>query len=98
MFEFLSSIKFRNRKISRKYQKDIEPQEIFLDRLAQKKEVELGIPERRLEVLISKKILKGILFSIIVFLFVLFAKTFQFQVLENERYSVLANKNKFIFH
>ena len=98
MFEFLSSIKFRNRKISRKYQKDIEPQEIFLDRLAQKKEVELGIPERRLEVLISKKILKGILFSIIVFLFVLFAKTFQFQVLENEKYSVLANENKFIFH
>jgi len=98
MFEFLSSIKFRNKKTGTKPQKDIEPQEIFLDRLAQKKEAELGIRERKLEVPVSRKILRGILFSIIVFLFVLFAKTFQFQILENEKYSVLANENKFIFH
>lgn len=98
MFEFLSSIKFRNRRIGRRPHKDIEPQEIFLDQLAKKKEAELGIRERKLEVPVSRKILKGILFSIIVFLFVLFAKTFQFQVLENEKYSVLANENKFIFH
>jgi len=98
MFEFLSSIKFRNKRVDRKYQKDIELQEIFLDQLAQKREAELGIPERRLEVPVSRKILKGLLFCIIAFLFVLFAKTFQFQILENEKYSVLANENKFIFH
>ena len=98
MFEFLSSIKFRNKRVGRKSQKDIEPQEIFLDQLAQKKEAELGMPERKLEVPVSRKILRAILFSIIVFLFVLFAKTFQFQILENEKYSVLADENKFIFH
>jgi len=98
MFEFLSSIKFRNKRVDRKYQKDVELQEIFLDQLAQKREAELGIPERRLEVPVSRKILKGLLFCIIAFLFVLFAKTFQFQILENEKYSVLANENKFIFH
>ena len=98
MFEFLSSIKFKSKRMSRKPQKDIEPQEIFLDQLAQKKEVELGIRERKLEVPVSRKILRGIFISIIFFLFVLFAKTFQFQILENEKYSVLANENKFIFH
>jgi len=63
MFEFLS-------------QKDIEPQEVFLDQLA------------KFEVPLSKKILKGILLFFIIFLFVLFVKTFQFQILENKKYSV----------
>ena len=86
MFEFLSSIKFRNKKVGRKSQKEIEPQEIFLDQLA------------RSEVPLSKKILKWVLLFFIIFLFVLFVKTFQFQILENKKYSVLANENKFIFH
>jgi len=68
------------------FNKDIEPQEIFLDQLA------------RLEIPLSKKILKGVLLFFIIFLFVLFVKTFQFQVLENKKYSVLADENKFIFH
>ena len=98
MFEFPSLIKFKNRKIKRKSQKEIELQEIFLDQLAQKKEAEGGIPDRKLEVPLSKKILEGILLFFIIFLFVLFAKTFQFQILENKKYSVLANENKFIFY
>ena len=40
MFEFPSLIKFKNKRVSRKSQKEIEPQEIFLDQLAQKKEAE----------------------------------------------------------
>jgi len=86
MFEFPSSIKFRSKKVGRKSQKEIEPQEIFLDQLA------------KLEVPLSKKILKGILLFFIILIFVLFAKTFQFQILENKKYSILANENKFIFH
>ena len=86
MFEFPLLTKFKNKKINRESQKEIELQEIFLDQLA------------RLEVPLSKKILKGILLFFIIFLFVLFVKTFQFQILENGKYSVLANENKFIFH
>ncbi len=81
-----------------KNKKDIEPQEIFLDQLAQKKEVELGISEKKFEVPLSKKILKGFLIFAVVLLFILFAKTFQFQVLENKKFSALANENKFIIH
>jgi len=72
--------------VGRKSQKDIEPQEIFLGQLS------------RLEVPVSRKMLKGVFFSTIVLLFVLFVKTFQLQVLENEKYSALAQGNKFIFH
>lgn len=81
-----------------KNKKDIEPQEIFLDQLAQKKEAELGISEKKFEVPLSKKILKGFLIFAVVLLFILFAKTFQFQVLENKKFSALANENKFIIH
>jgi len=87
MFEFpIPRRRISTRFSSRKSQKEIELQEIFLDQLA------------KLEVPVSKKILKGILLFFIIFLFVLFAKTFQFQILENEKYSVLADENKFIFH
>ena len=81
-----------------KNKKDIEPQEVFLDSLARKREAELGISERKFEVPLSKKILKGFLVFVIVLLFILFAKTFQFQVLENKKFSALANENKFIIH
>ncbi len=94
MFGFRSLIKFKRKKP----QKDIEPQEVFLDQLAQEKEAELGMSEKKLEVPVSRKILKAILLFFIVFLFFLLAKTFQFQILENEKYSALANQNKFIFH
>jgi len=86
MFEFPSLIKFKNKKINVKSQKEIEPQEIFSDQFT------------RLEVPLSKKALKGTLLFFIIFLFFLFVKTFQFQILENKKYSVLANENKFIFH
>ncbi|MBZ9577649.1 penicillin-binding protein 2 [Patescibacteria group bacterium] len=81
-----------------KNKKDIEPQEVFLDSLAQKKEAELGISEKKFEVPLSKKILKGFLIFAVVLLFILFVKTFQFQVLENKKFSALANENKFIIH
>jgi len=91
MFEFHLSKKVKNKE-------DIEPQEVFLDSLARKREAELGISGRKFEVPLSKKILKGFLIFVIVLLFILFAKTFQFQVLENKKFSVLANENKFIIH
>ena len=91
-------MKYKGLKLNRKSQKEIEPQEIFLDQLAQRKEAEGGVPDRKLEVPLSKKALKGILLFFIIFIFILFAKTFQFQILDNKKYSALANENKFIFH
>ncbi len=74
----------------------IEPQEIFLDSLSQKKEKELGRPERKFEVLLSRRILKILFFFILAIIFLFFAKTFQFQIIENKKYSALAEENKFV--
>ncbi len=75
---------------------DIEPQEIFLDHLAQKKEAELGISEKKLEVLLSKRILQGFFIFIAILILVLFGETFHLQVLEHKKFLALAEKNKFI--
>lgn len=90
-FRFLKKFKLRQNI-------DIEPQEIFLDRLAKEKEEEFGISEKKFEVPLPSRALKGVFILSLVLFFVLWAKAFQFQVLENERFLSLANQNKFIFH
>ncbi|MCD6528466.1 penicillin-binding protein 2 [bacterium] len=85
MLDFLFLKNFKKRIIKKK-KTELEPQEIFLDSLAQKKEKELGIPEQKLEVSLSKKIFKITLFTFLVIIFFLFAKTFQLQILQKEKY------------
>jgi len=98
MFKFHLAKKLKGRKVKVRFKNDIEPQEIFLDSLAEKKEAESGISERKFEVPLSKKVLKGVLFCIIFLTLIILAKTFQFQVLENKKFSALASGNKFIIH
>ena len=93
MFEFRFLKKFKM-----KQNINIEPQEIFLDRLAKEKEEEFGISEKKFEVPLSSRALKGVFILSLVIFFILLAKTFQFQILENEKFLSLANQNKFIFH
>jgi len=80
----------------RKFKKEIEPQEILLDSLAQKKEKELGLSEKRLETPLSYKILRGLWFAFLVLMFLLFSKTFQLQVIEGKTYLQLSDQNQFV--
>ena len=80
--------KFRKKKIS--FQEDIEPHEILLDSLVQRKEKETGSSERKLEVPLLKKILQGFFLCCFLIIFLLFAKTFQFQVVEGKKYAEMA--------
>lgn len=98
MSGFLLSKKFKKRKIKIRFKGEIEPQEALLDNLAQRKEAEIGISGKKIEVPLSKKVLWGFLLLSIGLILVLFFKTFQFQVLENEKYSALAEENKFLIH
>ncbi|MFH1656203.1 MAG: penicillin-binding protein 2 [Candidatus Nealsonbacteria bacterium] len=98
MLDYQFSGKFKRRKIKLDSIKNIEPQEIFLDNLAKKKEAEFNVSEKKMEVHLSKKTLKGLFFFAIFIILVLFVKTFQFQVLEYNKFAVLAEKNKFIIH
>ena len=80
----------------KRFKKEIEPQEILLDSLAQKKEQELGISEKKLEVPLSKKILRGFGIFFLILIFILFGKTFQLQILEGKTFSELSEENKFV--
>lgn len=85
----------KNKKIKTSFKEDIEPHEILLDKLAKKREEELGIEEKKLEIPLSKNILQGFLIFILILISFLFVKTFQLQVIEGKNLSLLAEQNKF---
>jgi penicillin-binding protein 2 len=92
MFEFRISAELKNRRI-RKSAGEIEPQEIFLDKLAQKKESEFGISEKKIEAPLPRRILKIIFISVFLLLFFLLTKTFQLQVLEGKEFLLKSQEN-----
>jgi penicillin-binding protein 2 len=95
MFEFQLSKELKKRKVSLRFQEDIEPHETLLDKLAKKKEEELGISERKFEVPLQKKVLRALLFFAIFLNLTLFAKTFQFQIIEGKELKTASEENKF---
>lgn len=95
MYEFQVSKEYKNKKIKR-LAKEIEPQEILLDSLAQKKESEMGISEKKIEVPLSQKMLKVFFLVFFILILGLFGKVFQLQILEKEELLAKAGENKFI--
>lgn len=75
--------------------KEIEPHEILVDILAKKKEEELGVGEKKLEVPIIRPIFLFWLVSIFLISF-LFFRTFYLQVIKSKEYQKLAQKNRFL--
>jgi len=98
MLDFLSSDKYKNRRVQLAFKEDIELHEILLDSLAEKKEREPGLSERKFEIPLLKKIIQSFfIFCFFIILFLLF-KTFQLQVVEGKNFIQLAERNKFIIH
>jgi len=95
MFGFLPSYKFKNQEKNGSHI-DIEPHEILLDKLARKKDEELGVSEKKIEVPLLKIILQGLLIFSLLLILLLFAKTFQLQILDHENLLVLAEGNKYV--
>src|SRR3989338_119934 len=95
MLEFHLQKGLKKIKLKTKFKEDIEPQEIFWDALAKKKEEEFGLSEKKFEIPLSKNILRGfrILFSALILL--LLVKTFQFQIIQGKDFSLLSEQNKF---
>ncbi len=85
----------RNKRVNLHFREEVEPHEILLDALSQKKEEELGISERKFETPLLKKVLKSLLIFSIVLNLLIFAKTFQLQVIEGKNLTALAEENKF---
>jgi len=73
---------------------DIEPHEVFLDKLAHAKEEELGISEKKFEVPLKERI-SYVLFGLFLILaIILFSKTFYFQIAQGKKLYTLAENNK----
>jgi penicillin-binding protein 2 len=83
--------------LRKKFKEDLEPHEILLDKLAKKKEEEIGISEKKLETPILERILKGFLILTFLLFFLLFLRTVQLQAFERKNSLFLAQKNKYIF-
>lgn len=77
---------------------DIEPNEIFLDSLAQKKEKEMGLTGQKFETPLMQKTLIAFRVFCFLMIFILFARTFQYQILQGSDFSAKARDNKFIFN
>jgi len=98
MFKFLFSKEPKNRRIKIRFKEDIEPQEILLDNLSKRKQDQIGLSEKKLEIPLSKRILQGIYFLFLILILVLFGKTFQLQIVQGEDLSRLSEANRFIVH
>jgi penicillin-binding protein 2 len=72
---------------------EIEPQEVFLDSLAEKRQQRARERERKLETPLSSQILSGFWFLSVLLLSLFFLKTFQLSFLENEKFVLLAQRN-----
>lgn len=95
MFETHFTGNFKGKKVRMRFKEDIEPQEILLDSLAQKKEREFDISEKKFEVPLQKTILYGFLLCSFGIILILFGRTFQLQVIEGKNFLSLSEQNKF---
>ena len=84
------------KKVKTKFQEDIEPHDILLDSLAQKKEEEIGVTEKKFEIPLSQNSLWFFLILNLILILFLFARTFQLQILDNQKFLAQAKENKFI--
>lgn len=85
-------------RVKTSFREDIEPNEILIDRLAKRKEEELGLSEKKFETPLFKRVIEGLFIFCAVILFLLFAKTFQLQIVKNKDFLAQAQANKLIFY
>ena len=85
-----------NGKVDTSSKNQVEPQEVFLDRMSREKEEEMGVSERKLEVPLPKWVLKTFGFVVFILLFLLLGRSFQMQVVNNQAYASLAARNRSI--
>lgn len=95
MFNFLFFKKY-NGKVSFEDSKDLEPQEIFLDKLSEKKEEEMGLSERKMETPLPKWILQVFSFFLFLMVFLLLGRSFQMQIIDGGTYQSMASRNRAI--
>ncbi len=86
---------FGSKDLKIKYKKDIEPQEIFLDALSEKSQRQ-GISGKRIELPIADKTLFRFYAFFFIIMMIFLAQVFYLQTIKKEKFSAIAENNKFI--
>ena len=73
---------------------DIEPHEVFVDKLSRSKQEELGITEKKFEVPLKEKISYVLFGMFLLIASFLFTKVFHFQIIQGNQLSIAAENNK----
>jgi len=85
---------FQKRYKVKYFEKDIEPHEVFLDKMAKEKEEELGLSEKKFEVPLKEKISYMLLGIFLLCAIALFSQTFYFQIVQGKKLHTAAQNNK----
>jgi len=88
----------KNKIVKNHYAREVEPHEVLLDKLAQRKEKEMGMSEKKIETPLMRVILYIFFAGIIALISLLFIRTFQLQVFQNKDFLAMAEENKYIFY
>ncbi len=83
----------KGKKIKSKKREELFPEDVFLDKLAGEREVELGISRRKIEVPLSRNSLFCLFLFFLALIFVLTAKTFWLQIFQHNEHLEAALTN-----
>ena len=97
MFEFHSQNDLKGRRVSLSDRREIQPQEIFLDKLSCERMDRDGISERKMEVPLSHYSFRFLLICSIILFSILLSRSFQLQVIKGEEYAGMADRNQFAY-
>ena len=84
----------KNKRVKLRSKQDIEPQEVFLDLLSQRKEIELGVSEKKFELPISRNILQAFYIVFLILMLTFLGRTLYLQFKEGNSCLLLAADNK----
>lgn len=83
-----------NKKRFKNFSIDIEPHEVFLDKLAHREEEKMGISEKKLEVPLKERVAYILFAFFLIVIFTFFSKAFYLQIIEGDKMFVAAENNK----
>lgn len=95
MFEFHSQNDLKNRRVGLNDRQEVQPQEIFLDKLSRDRMDRDGVNERKMEVPLSRQSFRFLLVCSIMILSILVSRSFQLQIIKGEEYAGMADRNRF---
>ncbi|MDD4062494.1 MAG: penicillin-binding protein 2 [Candidatus Pacebacteria bacterium] len=97
MFKYQFSKDFNGRKVALKDLKEIQPQEVFLDKISYDRSIKRGEGERKMNVSLSTRAFYFLFFLFFFSFFILSYRAFSLQIVYGEDYHQMAQQNRFIY-